>query len=80
VPARDTTRISVVLRKPRNMSPAVHAVTKLSKLNQFSGGVSDPVLLYSSRVLNEANSSTTRGSRTTTEASTSEAYLAVRAT
>ena len=61
VPASDTTSTIEVLTKPSSILPLVNAVTKLSKLSQFSGGSNGPVWAYSGAVLRLANSSTDSG-------------------
>ena len=50
-----------VFKKPRSILARSKAVTKLSKLSQFWGGVSTLVVLYSSVVLNAVSTHTDTG-------------------
>src|SRR6218665_3018407 len=76
VPARETRRTTVVLRKPVTIPPRRNALSKFARLNQLLGGVSGLVFEYSVLVLKLANSTTDRGRITTITAPTSRIYLA----
>ena len=77
VPTSETASTIVVLMKPSSICPLTNAVTKLSKLSQFSGGVKGLVCAYSGAVLSPANSSTDSGRIVTIAATTRLVYFAV---
>ena len=77
VPTSETTSTIVVLTKPSSISPLVKAVTKLSKLSQFSGRSNGPVEANSELVFRLANSTTDSGSRVNRAPTMRLTYFAV---